>query len=83
MGFLLTMTGHEQVATKVIGGSALLNVVLNLVLIPRLGLTGAAIATTIATAMRSLVLSLYVRRLLGYDATAFGRPPKPIEGTTT
>ncbi|MBK8006878.1 MAG: oligosaccharide flippase family protein, partial [Gemmatimonadetes bacterium] len=83
VGFLLTMTGHEQVATKVIGGSALLNVVLNLALIPRLGLTGAAIATTIATAMRSLVLSLYVRRLLGYDATAFGRPPKPIEGTTT
>lgn len=83
VGFLLTMTGHEQVATRVIGGSAVLNIVLNLALIPALGPAGAAIATTIATAARSLVLSVYVRRLLGYDATAFAAPPALSQGPTT
>ena len=81
VGFLLTMTGHEQVATKVIGGSAALNVVLNLLLIPSLGLVGAAIATAIATAARSLILSIYVDRLLGLDATALGRGGQSSKGT--
>ncbi len=80
VGFLLTMTGHEGVATRAIGLSALVNVLLNLALIPRLGQTGAAIATAIATAMRSLVLSRQVHRLLGYDATALGLPHPSTEG---
>lgn len=80
VGFLLTMTGHEGIATRAIGMSALLNLVLNLALIPRFGMVGAAIATTISTAMRSLVLSRHVRRLLGYDATALGAPLPISEG---
>lgn len=80
VGFLLTMTGHEGVATRAIGLSALVNVVLNLALIPSLGLVGAAIATSIATTMRSLVLTRQVHRLLGYDATAFGIPHSSTEG---
>ncbi len=80
VGFLLTMTGHERIATVVIGMTALTNVALNLLLIPRYGLVGAAVATSVATALRSLVLSVYVRRLLGFDATALGLPPRLPEG---
>ncbi len=81
VGFLLTMTGHERVATAVIGLTALTNIGLNLLLIPRYGLVGAAIATSTATALRSLVLSVYVRRLLGFDATALGFGTRIPEGT--
>jgi len=79
VGFLLTMTGHEIVATRVIGMSALVNVALNAALIPKYGMAGAAVATSIATVMRSVVLSVHVRRLLGYDATALGGKPVVAE----
>lgn len=48
VGFILIMTGHEQVWLKISMISFILNMILNVILIPRLGLIGAAIATAIA-----------------------------------
>jgi O-antigen/teichoic acid export membrane protein len=64
VSFLLTMTAHERDAAWIIGGAAGMNVALNAVLIPRHGIEGAALATTISVAMRSVFLSLLVRRRL-------------------
>ena len=64
-GYLMTMTGHERPAAWMIGGSALLNIVLSVPLTLTFGLVGAATATLIATLVRSLMLSVYLRRNLG------------------
>ena len=71
VGFLLTMTAHEGIAARVIGGTAGLNLMLNALLIPPYGLMGAAVATSIAVSMRSIVLSVIVYRKLGIVASVF------------
>ena len=73
VGFLLTMTGNQRAATCVIGASVGVDVALNAVLIPWLGLEGAALATLAATLARNAGLSWLVRRRLGVSPTAFGR----------
>lgn len=72
VGFLLTMSGHERAASVTIAASAVLNIVLNFLLIPRWGVLGAAMATSVATISRSLILTLWAWRKLGMTATAFG-----------
>jgi O-antigen/teichoic acid export membrane protein len=61
VGFLMTMTGKETEASRIIGISAVANVGLNLMLIPRFGLEGAATATSISVFLRSYLLSRRVR----------------------
>ncbi len=75
VGFLLTMSGHEKIASQTIVASAMLNIILNLVLIPKWGAMGAASATAIATFARSAVLTLWASRKLGLTATVFAGPP--------
>ncbi len=64
-GWLMTMTGNERPAALMIGGSALLNFALSIPLTATYGLVGTATATLITTLVRSLVLSVYLRRKLG------------------
>lgn len=64
-GFLLTMTQYQPQAGWIIGGSAVLNLVLTLVLTPRFGLTGTASATLIATVARSGILVWFIKRRMG------------------
>src|SRR5207247_298858 len=47
-GFLLTMTGHEQAASRMVVGTAVLNLALTFVLTPTFGIVGAAVATVVA-----------------------------------
>ena len=70
VGFLLTMSGNERVASRAIVASAVLNVVLNAVFIPLWGVVGAAVATGVSTFARSAILTVASRRLLGITATA-------------
>lgn len=63
-GFLLTMTGHERTASRLIAGMALLNLVLNALLIPRFGAVGAATATMLAVSARATLLSRASREVL-------------------
>jgi O-antigen/teichoic acid export membrane protein len=48
---------------------------LNLLLIPKFGALGAAIASSTALSAWNLAMMFYVRRKLGLDATALGRAP--------
>ena len=64
-GWIMTMTGHERPAAWMIGGSALLNIALAFPLTIAYGPVGTATATLIATLLRSLMLSVYLRRKLG------------------
>lgn len=71
-GFLMTMTGHERTAAKIILGGVILNIVLSVALIPPFGLVGAAIATTAAIAFWNIAMYLHVRRTIGVDPTVLG-----------
>lgn len=73
VGVLLNMTGHERYTAASVTVSAILNVIGNLILIPRYGIEGAAIATASSTIFVNLVKVLWVRQKLGIDATALGK----------
>jgi len=61
-GFILTMTGREKLESLNALGILILNVVLNMILIPVFGILGAAIATAISLILLNIirVLEVYV-----------------------
>lgn len=62
IGRLLTMTGNHQIAFRLSAAATVMNVVLNLLLIPAYGMVGAALATATALVLRNIVgLALVVR----------------------
>jgi len=71
-GFLLTMTEYQKEAAWIIGGSALLNLLLAVILTPMIGLVGTATATLIATVVRSAILVVFIRRRIGVAVLPFG-----------
>lgn len=73
---LLTMCGQQVPCAWVYAAVFVLNIVLNVSLVPRLGLPGAAIATATALVIESILLFLVARRRLGIHAFFFlgGRP---------
>jgi len=73
VGLLLSMTGHERYTLISRGGSTILNVVLNALLIPRWGIEGAAIATASSTILLNVENTIWVRKKLGIHCTAFGK----------
>jgi O-antigen/teichoic acid export membrane protein len=72
VAFLLNMTGHERDTARGLAVAVAVNVVLNLLLIPLLGLEGAALATTTTLVLWNVLLWRAVRRRLGIDSTAMG-----------
>ena len=73
VGLLLVMTGNQQYVTYTVGASALLNVVLNAMLIPIYGITGGAIATSLTMVLWNTILTVTVYRRLGINPTVFTR----------
>ena len=71
VGFMMTMTGNQTIAAKIFAVSALLNVILNLVLIPFFGMIGAAIATSFTTAFWNIALFWFVWKHIGINSTIF------------
>lgn len=64
-GLVLNMTGHERHVTRAVAIAALLNIILNLALIPPFGAVGAAIATAISLVFWKTWLWFTARRVLG------------------
>ncbi len=73
VGFLLNMTGNEAVVSKTLWQTVVLNTLLNLILIPTLGMVGAAIASAVSLSLWNALLFRYVRSRLGLNSTAFGK----------
>jgi len=55
VGYLLMMTGHEKLVRNNLFFFAVINVALNLLLIPRYGIVGAAIATASSLSLKNVV----------------------------
>lgn len=80
VGRLLNMAGYEHDTAKGVGVAAVCNVVLNVILIPLYGMTGAAAATAISMLVWNIVLWRMVRRRLGVDSSIFGLLPHRYAG---
>jgi O-antigen/teichoic acid export membrane protein len=65
VGYLLLMSGHQQKLLRIQSIMALILVATNLVLIPRIGLLGAAFAGAGVTAVSNIWYLVQVRRSLG------------------
>ncbi len=73
VGFLLTMTGRQMIATYIVAGAALTNIILNLLLIPEYGGVGAAIATVVAIFLMNLAKLIAVMKVIRINPTLAGR----------
>ncbi|NEQ51643.1 MAG: flippase [Leptolyngbya sp. SIO3F4] len=65
VGYLMTMTGHQNQSLVVMAVSAVVNVILNLVGIQMFGIVGAAMATAFSMALWNVWLYCLVVRNLG------------------
>lgn len=78
VGLLLIMANREKSAAWGYAAAAGLNAALNLILIPRMGVTGAALATAASTVVWNLLFIAFVIRWIGVRPTAFpGLLPRP------
>jgi len=69
---LLNMTGHEKYTAISVGMSAVLNIVLNLLLIPVWGIAGAATAMAVSMVISNSMLWVIAVRQLGIKSGIFG-----------
>lgn len=60
----LNMTGNQKIFGKITLFTALLNLLLNFVLIPRLGINGAAIATGLSILTTNFASAIYIKKKL-------------------
>ncbi len=72
VALLLNMTGHEWDTAKGIGIAALLNLILNLALVPIWGIEGAAIANAVSMAAWNILLAWWVHRRLSVHSSVIG-----------
>jgi O-antigen/teichoic acid export membrane protein len=71
VGFLLTMTGHQGTAARMMLLRVAIHVTLGAMLIPRFEMVGAAWALLVASVTWNLVMVVCVRKLLNLDSTMF------------
>jgi len=71
VGFILMVTGHQWYAFKVLFLMVLLNVLLNYLLIEKLGMHGAALSTAFVTVMWNLILLFAVYTKVNVNPAIF------------
>ena len=66
VGNILQMTGNQNIYASILFFGAILNVVLNLILIPKYGINGAAIASMSSLIVWNLSMVLVVKKKFGF-----------------
>jgi len=66
VGNLLQMTGMERPFLRIVGAASVLNIVLNVALIPRWGIEGAAVASAVTLSLNNLACVVLIRSKLGF-----------------
>ena len=69
---ILTMSGNEKFVIKGMSLSTIVNVLLNLALIPHFGIYGAALGASTALLVWNVYLWIIIKRELNIDCTFFG-----------
>ena len=67
------MLGEQHACAAVYAAAFALNLVLCIVLIPRIGVEGAAVSTATALIFESVMLFVVTRRRLGFHVFIWGR----------
>ncbi len=75
---LLTMAGEQKVCAAVYVAVLVVNVCGNVILIPMIGLLGAALATAAAMGLEALLLFIVIRRRLGISMSILARPSAAV-----
>lgn len=65
IGILLQMSGHQKQYNKIITTTAIGSIVLNFILIPNVGILGAAISSSAAKIIQNLLSVVYAKKHLG------------------
>ena len=60
VGYILQMTGKEIVFQNIVTASVMLNIILNIILIPLFGITGAAVASAASMIFWNAVSAVYI-----------------------
>jgi O-antigen/teichoic acid export membrane protein len=71
IGLLLNMTGHEKLVFKGVSISTILNILLNLLLIPKYGMEGAAVATLSTFLIWNIILVSWGIKYLKVNTSLF------------
>lgn len=79
VGNILNMTGFERHSARAVAIAAAVNAALNLALVPRWGMEGAAVATAVSMTVWNVLLGIWVKRLTGLNPTAIGATPRRRE----
>jgi len=66
VGYLLNMTGYQKEFRNIILIAAIMNIVLNFILLPKYGINGAAFASLCSVAFWNIVSILYIKRKFGF-----------------
>jgi len=67
VGYLLMMSGNEKIMRNIVLTTAILNIVLNVALIPGYGLTGAAVATAVSLIFLNLGSVYLAKKIMGIN----------------
>lgn len=71
VGYILTMAKLEKLSMYSIAISIGINIILNYILLPRIGIQGAAISTAIAMMVWNGLMLIFVKRKTGLNSTIF------------
>lgn len=73
VGLFLEMTGNQKVFRNIVFVGGILNIVLNVVLIPQYGINGAAFASMISISFWNIVSSVYIKKRFGFSISYFSQ----------
>lgn len=71
VGYLMFMTGYQNKSVVVFVYATIINIVLNAIAIPQIGIVGAAAATAFTLGMRNIWLSFLVVKYVGVSPLVF------------
>lgn len=69
VALVLNMTGHQKLTLIGVTTAVLINATLNLALVPRYGMEGAAIATAVSLVVWNALLAVALKRRTGYSSS--------------
>lgn len=69
--YIMTMTGHQKMAFKILASSGLVNIILNYFLIQKMGIEGAAISSAFSMILWNVIMIIYIKKKLSLNATIF------------
>lgn len=68
---VLNMTGYQNYTAMTVGLTAVLNIILNAILIPKWGISGAAIATTTSMVVINIVNVIFMHKVINISLYSF------------